>query len=191
MPGIRFAPSTLAPTRMAAWRRSVIWCETTGIGKQARGKTAMADNKKAGRAAPPGESLFSSLFNVAARGGKSPRVFDCDLIVCHFRGSVKGCGITRRARRKCPLPRDEQEEPSGDEQHRRPRDASWRATVILHFARSACKCMPQFCCAARVSRWTSGVPTFGESSSSCPYPTIRSLLSPARWPDHDTCVGCR
>jgi hypothetical protein len=34
----------------------------------------MMDNKKAGRAAPPGESLFSSLFNVAARGGKSPRV---------------------------------------------------------------------------------------------------------------------
>jgi hypothetical protein len=32
------------------------------------------DTKKAGRAAPPGESLFSSLFNVAARGGKSPRV---------------------------------------------------------------------------------------------------------------------
>ena len=34
---------------------------------------AVMDTKKAGRAAPPGESLFSSLFNVAARGGKSPR----------------------------------------------------------------------------------------------------------------------
>jgi hypothetical protein len=31
------------------------------------------DTKNAGRAAPPGESLFSSLFSVAARGGKSPR----------------------------------------------------------------------------------------------------------------------
>jgi hypothetical protein len=32
------------------------------------------DTKKPGvRAAPPGESLFSSLFSVAARGGKSPR----------------------------------------------------------------------------------------------------------------------
>jgi hypothetical protein len=39
-----------------------------------RAQVEMADNKKAGRAAPPGESLFSSLFNVAARGGKSPRV---------------------------------------------------------------------------------------------------------------------
>ena len=31
------------------------------------------DTKNARRAAPPGESLFSSLFSVAARGGKSPR----------------------------------------------------------------------------------------------------------------------
>jgi hypothetical protein len=74
MPAIRFASSTLAPAPKAAWRQSVIRCETTGIGGQARGETTMADNKKAGRAAPPGESLFSSLFNVAARGGKSPRV---------------------------------------------------------------------------------------------------------------------
>lgn len=37
-------------------------------------KETVMDTKKAGRAAPPGESLFSSLFNVAARGGKSPRV---------------------------------------------------------------------------------------------------------------------
>ena len=120
MPAIRFAPSTLAPTPMAAWRRSVIWCETTGIGKQARGKTAMADNKKAGRAAPPGESLFSSLFNVAARGGKSPRVFDCDLIVCHFRGSVKGCGHHVARARKRPLLGTNSKMSSGDEQRRHP-----------------------------------------------------------------------
>src|SRR5215208_2253859 len=54
-----------------------------------REEMAMTNNKNAGRAAPPGDSLFSSLFNVAARGGKSPRVFDCVLIVCHYSGSVK------------------------------------------------------------------------------------------------------
>jgi hypothetical protein len=43
------------------------------IGAGAWRKRAVMDTKKAGRAAPPGESLFSSLFNVAARGGKSPR----------------------------------------------------------------------------------------------------------------------
>jgi len=43
------------------------------IGAGAWRKRAVMDTKKAGRAAPPGESLFSSLFYVAARGGKSPR----------------------------------------------------------------------------------------------------------------------
>jgi hypothetical protein len=43
-----------------------------GIGAGAW-KTGLMDTKNAGRAAPPGESLFSSLFYVAARGGKSPR----------------------------------------------------------------------------------------------------------------------
>ena len=45
-----------------------------GIGAGAWRNGAVMDTKKAGRAAPPGESLFSSLFYVAARGGKSPRV---------------------------------------------------------------------------------------------------------------------
>jgi hypothetical protein len=44
-----------------------------GIGAGAWKNGAVMDTKKAGRAAPPGESLFSSLFYVAARGGKSPR----------------------------------------------------------------------------------------------------------------------
>jgi len=43
------------------------------IGAGAWRKRAVMDTKNAGRAAPPGESLFSSLFYVAARGGKSPR----------------------------------------------------------------------------------------------------------------------
>ena len=43
------------------------------IGAGAWRNGAVMDTKKAGRAAPPGESLFSSLFYVAARGGKSPR----------------------------------------------------------------------------------------------------------------------
>jgi hypothetical protein len=43
------------------------------IGLGAWRKLGVMDTKKAGRAAPPGESLFSSLFYVAARGGKSPR----------------------------------------------------------------------------------------------------------------------
>jgi hypothetical protein len=72
MPAIRFAPGTLAPAPRGARRGSVIWCETMGM--EAREEAEMTDNKKAGRAAPPGESLFSSLFSVAARGGKSPRV---------------------------------------------------------------------------------------------------------------------
>jgi hypothetical protein len=44
-----------------------------GIESGAWRKLGVMDTKKAGRAAPPGESLFSSLFYVAARGGKSPR----------------------------------------------------------------------------------------------------------------------
>jgi hypothetical protein len=48
-----------------------------GIGAGAWRNGAVMDTKKAGRAAPPGESLFSSLFNVAARGGKSPRLRLC------------------------------------------------------------------------------------------------------------------
>ena len=56
------------------------WAERDGDRRTSHGmraqqrKEAVMDTKKAGRAAPPGESLFSSLFNVAARGGKSPRV---------------------------------------------------------------------------------------------------------------------
>ena len=43
------------------------------IGAGAWESGTVMDTKNAGRAAPPGESLFSSLFYVAARGGKSPR----------------------------------------------------------------------------------------------------------------------
>ena len=43
------------------------------IGAGAWRKGCYGYKKNAGRAAPPGESLFSSLFYVAARGGKSPR----------------------------------------------------------------------------------------------------------------------
>ena len=54
--------------------RGEIEAKRTGAGIGAGAwKTGLMDTKNAGRAAPPGESLFSSLFYVAARGGKSPR----------------------------------------------------------------------------------------------------------------------
>jgi hypothetical protein len=37
--------------------------------------------KKPGRIQPPGLSRFSTLFYVAAIGGKSPRHFDCGLMI--------------------------------------------------------------------------------------------------------------
>jgi hypothetical protein len=46
----------------------------TSLGERSGVDTAIMDTKKARACAPPGESLFSSLFNVAARGGKSPRL---------------------------------------------------------------------------------------------------------------------
>jgi hypothetical protein len=72
MRALRFAPRTPAHAPETARWRIVVSGVKAGIGE--RVQVAIAGNKKAGRAAPPGESLFSSLFNVAARGGKSPRV---------------------------------------------------------------------------------------------------------------------
>ena len=74
-----FDPPARLPARTTARAR---WARGRSVAEVAEGvmrcgaarKRTVMDTKKAGRAAPPGESLFSSLFNVAARGGKSPRV---------------------------------------------------------------------------------------------------------------------
>jgi hypothetical protein len=75
MAPIRFEPRMLARAS-AARRRVMTDGEEAGMDVRVcdveRRLTTM-DTKNAGRAAPPGESLFSSLFSVAARGGKSPR----------------------------------------------------------------------------------------------------------------------
>ena len=70
------APLPARTTDRARWARgrSVAEVAERVIGAETVEKRTVLDTKKAGRAAPPGESLFSSLFNVAARGGKSPRV---------------------------------------------------------------------------------------------------------------------
>ena len=79
-----------------------------GMRAQRRKETVM-DTKNAGRAAPPGESLFSSLFNVAARGGKSPRV---SIVRSVYGGSAAPsspatpcvalqCASSLRSRRQC------------------------------------------------------------------------------------------
>lgn len=39
----------------------------------------LVENESARAMEPPGVTLFSTLFYVAAIGGKSPRVFSCDL----------------------------------------------------------------------------------------------------------------
>jgi hypothetical protein len=73
------APRTLLTAHDDA-RAIGAWAERGSKGRatshrtRSRAKRTVMDTKNAGRAAPPGESLFSSLFNVAARGGKSPRV---------------------------------------------------------------------------------------------------------------------
>jgi hypothetical protein len=42
-----------------------------------RGELMLQKNESPGRERPPGASRFSTLFNVAAIGGKSPRTIDC------------------------------------------------------------------------------------------------------------------
>jgi hypothetical protein len=83
MIGMHMHPDPRAPARFsartatrarAARGQSVTEIAGWVIGGGRSEKETVMDTKKAGRAAPPGESLFSSLFNVAARGGKSPRV---------------------------------------------------------------------------------------------------------------------
>jgi hypothetical protein len=68
----RFSTRTVSPARTARGR-SVAEVAERVIESEDEAARRILDTKKAGRAAPPGESLFSSLFNVAARGGKSPR----------------------------------------------------------------------------------------------------------------------
>jgi hypothetical protein len=78
----RFSARTTTRARLARGR-SVKEIAERVMGGEAAKKGTVMDTKNAGRAAPPGESLFSSLFNVAARGGKSPRVS----IVCSVYGA--------------------------------------------------------------------------------------------------------
>ena len=68
---IRFARHAPAHARSARERRAV-WKRSEVM--RVTGRARILDTKKARACAPPGESLFSSLFNVAARGGKSPRL---------------------------------------------------------------------------------------------------------------------
>src|SRR5215207_3400533 len=64
-----------------------------------RERTRVLDTKKARACAPPGESLFSSLFNVAARGGKSPRLTSVVIVsLCLATHAVKPCASALRAR---------------------------------------------------------------------------------------------
>jgi hypothetical protein len=73
-PMLRIRFERYAPISALAARDEIEAKRTeAGIGAGAWRNGAVMDTKRAGRAAPPGESLFSSLFNVAARGGKSPR----------------------------------------------------------------------------------------------------------------------
>jgi hypothetical protein len=64
------------------------------------------DTKKPGvHAAPPGESLFSSLFSVAARGGKSPRESIVLVSLRPARSAVKPLSLSiARLARKCTTP---------------------------------------------------------------------------------------
>ena len=46
-------------------------------------------NESPGRKRPPGASRFSTLFNVAAIGGKSPRIINCLETISNLRRRVK------------------------------------------------------------------------------------------------------
>src|SRR5215203_2877103 len=92
----RHAPAHAQPARGGSdiWKRS----EDIRIGCGSE-RTKILDTKKARACAPPGESLFSSLFNVAARGGKSPRLTSVVVVsLCLATRAVKPCASTLRAR---------------------------------------------------------------------------------------------
>src|SRR5829696_2291516 len=85
----RHAPAHAQPARGGSdiWKRS----EDIRIGCDSE-RTKILDTKKARACAPPGESLFSSLFNVAARGGKSPRLTSVVIVsLCLATRAVKPC----------------------------------------------------------------------------------------------------
>jgi hypothetical protein len=57
-----------------------------------RGETLVTNDKRPERW-PPGASRFSTLFYVAAIGGKSPRVFDCVRTLAGTASDVKAAGV--------------------------------------------------------------------------------------------------
>ena len=53
---------------------------------------------------PPGVSRFSTLFNVAAIGGKSPRTIDCLMTLSKSDRAVKLSGFCHLGFQACPTP---------------------------------------------------------------------------------------
>jgi hypothetical protein len=92
-------PAACDPARAEARANRGVGERTSHCGMREVERATDLDTKKPGvHAAPPGESLFSSLFSVAARGGKSPRV---SVVTCSLGRATRV--VKSRRRRTCRL----------------------------------------------------------------------------------------